>query len=139
MKRSRSLPKNLGSEKSQWEACFKPEPAADAHDGLALIVPASPATAQSPAFPSPALTESPLWTPHKSMLYPPTPELGLLCGVPKLQPLEATFNWSNPHSNSTNEESYYSEYRPVFCADEPLCLELVAETTANEGILPPQP
>merc|ERR1712070_253784 len=134
MKRSRSLPKNLGSERSQWEASchalsFKPEPAADAkiHDGLALIVPASPATAQSPAFPSPALTASPLWTPHKSMLYPPTPELGLLCGVPELQPLEAAFNWSNPHNNSTNEDSYYSEYRPVFCADEPLCLAEVPQ------------
>merc|ERR1712070_1330478 len=145
MKRSRSLPKNLGSERSQWEASchalrFKPEPAADAkiHDGLALIVPASPATAQSPAFPSPALTASPLWTPHKSMLYPPTPELGLLCGVPELQPLEATFNWSNPHNNTTNEESYYSEYRPVFCADEPLCLELVAEAPTQD-VLPQQP
>jgi hypothetical protein len=136
MKRSRSLPKNLGSERSQWEASchalsFKPEPAVDTkgaiHDGLALIVPASPATAQSPAFPSPALTASPLWTPHKSMLYPPTPELGQLCGVPELQPLEATFNWSNPHNNSTNEDSYYSEHRPVFCADEPLCLELISE------------
>jgi hypothetical protein len=146
MKRSRSLPKNLGSERSQWEASchalsFKPEPAADAkcaiHDGLALIVPASPATAQSPAFPSPALTASPLWTPHKSMLYPPTPELGLLCGVPELQPLEATFNWSNPHNNSTNEDSYYTEYKPVFCADEPLCLELVAEAPTSDVL--PQP
>merc|ERR1711865_471959 len=127
MKRSRSLPKNLGSERSQWEASchalsFLSEPVADAtntiHAGLALIVPASPATAQSPGFPSPALTASPLWTPHKSMLYPPTPELGLLCGVPELQPLEATFNWSN----STNEDSYYSEYMPVFYEDEPLCM-----------------
>merc|ERR1712070_1035954 len=128
---SRSLPKNLGSERSQWEASchalsFLSEPVADAkneiHDGLALIVPASPATAQSPAFPSPAMTASPLWTPHKSMLYPPTPELGLLCGVPELQPLEAAFTWSNPLNNSTNEDSYYSEYRSVFCADEPLCM-----------------
>jgi hypothetical protein len=138
MKRSRSLPKNLGSELSAPVLSFKPQLAVDVHDGLALIVPASPATAQSPAFPSPALTASPLWTPHKSMLYPPTPELGLLCGVPELQPLEATFNWSNPHNNSTNEESYYSEYRPVFCADEPLCLELVAEAPAQD-VLPQQP
>lgn len=147
MKRSRSLPKNLGSERSQWEASchalsFLSEPVADAknaiHDGLALIVPASPATAQSPAFPSPALTASPLWTPHKSMLYPPTPELGLLCGVPELQPLEAAFNWSNPHNNSTNEDSYYSEYRPVFCADEPLCLaevpqEILPQPSLTQG------
>jgi hypothetical protein len=136
MKRSRSLPKNLGSERSQWEA-----PAVDAkgaiHDGLALIVPASPATAQSPAFPSPALTASPLWTPHKSMLYPPTPELGQLCGVPELQPLEATFNWSTPPNNFTNEDSYYSEHRPVFCADEPLCLELIAEASQDNLPQPP--
>ena len=139
MKRSRSLPKNLGSERSQWEASchalsFKAEPAVDVHDGLALIVPASPATAQSPAFPSPALTASPLWTP--AVHFPPTPELGLLCGVPELQPL--AFSWSNPHNNSTNEDSYYSEYKPVFCAHEPLCLELVAEGPSQD-VLPQQP
>lgn len=142
MKRSRSLPKNLGSERSQWEASchalsFMAEPVADAkhgiHEGLALIVPASPAVAQSPAFPSPALTASPspqCWTPQKSMLYPPTPELGLLCGVPELQLLETTFNWSNPHNNATGDDCY-SEYRPVFCADEPLSLEMVAEVPAT--------
>merc|ERR1712166_1281141 len=128
MKRSRSLPKMRSMPMAG--------PAADVHAGLALIVSASPA--QSPAFPSPAMTASPLWTPHKSMLYPPTPELGLLCGVPELQPLEATFNWSNPHNNSTNEESYYSEYMPIFCADEPLCLELVAEAPTQD-VLPQQP
>jgi hypothetical protein len=146
MKRSRSLPKNLGSEKSQWEvSChalsFMPEPVADTatgiQDGLALIVPASPVVPNSPAFPSPALTSSPqCWTPQKSMLYPPTPELGLLCGVPELQPLETTFNWSNPHNNSTGDDSY-SEYRPVFCVDEPLCLEMVAELPSQEIL--PQP
>lgn len=140
MKRSRSLPKNLGSEReiSCQAMTFQPEPTKCAnHDGVALIVPASPATAHSPAFPSPALTASPLWTPHKSLLYPPTPEMGLLCGVPETQPLEAAFNWSTPHNNSTNEDSYYSEYMPVFCADEPLCLELVAEGPSQDVL--PQP
>jgi hypothetical protein len=137
MKRSRSLPKNLGSEKegSCQAMSFKPEPANCAnHEGVALIVPASPATAQSPAFPSPALTASPLWTPHKSLLYPPTPELGQLCGVPETQPLEAAFNWSTPHNNITTDESYFSEYRPVFCADEPLCLELIAEGPPQDDL-----
>jgi len=146
MKRSRSLPKNLGSERSQWEASchalsFMPEPIADTrtgiHEGLALIVPASPVVPHSPAFPSPSLTASPqCWTPQKSMLYPPTPELGLLCGVPELQPLETTFNWSNPNNNTTGDDSYF-EYRPVFCANEPLSLEMVAEVASQE-ILPQQ-
>jgi len=130
MKRSRSLPKNLGSER---EISCQARSFAN-HDGVALIVPASPATAHSPAFPSPALTESPLWTPHKSLLYPPTPELGLLCGVPETQPLEAAFNWSTPHNNYTNEDSYYSEYMPIFCAAEPLCLELVAEGPSQDDL-----
>lgn len=146
MKRSRSLPKNLGSEKSQWEASchalsFMSDTVEDAkktiHHGLALIVPASPATAQSPAFPSPALTASPLWTPHKSLLYPPTPELGLLCGVPEMQPLEATFNWSTPHNNSTNTDSYFSENRLLFCADEPLCLDIVADVLPQDALSQP--
>jgi len=130
MKRSRSLPKNLGSER---EISCQAMSFAN-HDGVALIVPASPATAHSPAFPSPAMTESPLWTPHKSLLYPPTPELGLLCGVPETQPLEAAFNWSTPHNNYTNEDSYYSEYMPIFCAAEPLCLELVAEGPSQDDL-----
>jgi len=147
MKRSRSLPKNLGSERSQWEASchalsFMSDTVADAkktiHHGLALIVPASPATAaQSPAFPSPALTASPLWTPHKSLLYPPTPELGLLCGVPELQPLEATFNWSTPHNNLTNTDSYFSENRLLFCADEPLCLDIVTDVLSQDALSQP--
>jgi len=106
------------------------------HDGLALIVPASPGVPHSPAFPSPALTASPLFTPQKSCLYPPTPELGLLCGVPELQPLETTFNWANPHSNATNDYSY-SEYKPMFCADEPLCIDIGAEVPLQENW--PQP
>jgi hypothetical protein len=144
MKRSRSLPKNLGSERSQWEAAchalsFMSDKVDDtkAAENLALIVPASPAAAQSPALPSPALTASPLWTPHKSLLYPPTPELGLLCGVPELKPLEATFNWSTPHSNFSNENSYFTEYQPLFCVDEPLCLEMVTEVSLQDPL--PQP
>jgi len=62
--------------------------------------------------------------------------LGLLCGVPEMQPLEATFNWSTPHNNSTNEESYFSEYRPLFCVDEPLCLDIVTNAPSQDIILP---
>jgi len=137
MKRSRSLPKNLGSERSQWEAAchalsYMPEPIANhqtaIHEGLALVV--------SPSLPSPALTASPLWTPQKSCLYPPTPELGLLCGVPELQPLETTFSWSNfPNNNSTFDDRR-SDYRPVFCPDEPLCLEMIAEMNASQECWP---
>jgi len=134
-KRSRSLPKNLGSERSEWEASchalsFMAQPVNQEkgiHEGLALIVPASPG-AFVPAFPSPALTASPLWTPQRSLLYPPTPEMGLLC-VPE----DGPFSWSNvPGNNSTGFEDY-SEYQPVFCADEPLCLELAesSDTTTK--------
>jgi len=128
-KRSRSLPKNLGSERSDWEASchalsFMAQPV-DAekgiHEGLALIVPASPGAFVPPsqAFPSPALTASPMWTPQRSLLFPPTPDMGLLC-VPE----DGPFNWSNVPGNDSISSEEYSEYCPVFCADEPLCLEL---------------
>jgi len=136
-KRSRSLPKNLGSARSDWEASchalsFMAQPVDSEkgiHEGLALIVPASPTALvpPSPAFPSPALTASPLWTPQRSLLYPPTPEMGLLC-VPEDCPFSWSNSWSNVADNSFTSSDEYAEYRPVFCADEPLCLEL-AETS----------